>query len=344
VTHSQVPGWTHLRVQLCVVAESWDSEGAPDFQHYRGVEGRARSLRIRLGRGTSRSSLNLHPKQTTKWLVHIPGHPWVLGQATGTLDHKTHHGSDSGEATTFPHIVFSATRFAEATSKWFFFQGLPSWNPEIVPVEVLGLWELITLDCQVWSQRGLNQSCSPRRDLSNAASHSKFGGREEVDSRLLVVGSQTASLTPGPSFAHNLGYRCPNGQCEAIFDIYSSRPFQWHQEPLNARCFGPCCRTLNIQESRRTPNPQLWECWASPPHLAKVGLRQVEAGMVVALASKNAEINSLSSSVESFNKQAKPGQKASWWPCRPGFDVHPQIASCLSYHIKSAIVSLLAVI
>jgi hypothetical protein len=39
---------------------------------------------------------------------------------------------------------------------------------------------------------------------------------EEVDSRLLVVGSQTDSLTPGPSFAHNLGCRCPNGQCKAI--------------------------------------------------------------------------------------------------------------------------------
>ncbi len=102
LTHSQVPGWTHLRVQLCVVAESWDLEGAPDFQHYRGVEGRARSPRIRLVRGTRGSSLNLHPKQTTKWLVHIREHPWVLGQATGTLTHKTHHGPDSGEATTFP--------------------------------------------------------------------------------------------------------------------------------------------------------------------------------------------------------------------------------------------------
>jgi hypothetical protein len=100
-----------------------------------------------------------------------------------------------------------------------------------------------------------------------------FWGRKEVDSRLLVVGSQTASLTPGPSFAHNLGCKCPNDQCEAIFYIYASRPFQWHQEHLNARCFGPFCRTLNIRESRRTPNPQLWKCWASPPHLAKVGLR-----------------------------------------------------------------------
>jgi len=82
-------------------------------------------------------------------------------------------------------------------------------------------------------------------------------------------------LTPGPSFAHNLGDKCSNGQCEAIFDIYASRPFQWHQEHLNATCFGPCCRTLHIWESRRTPNPQLWECWASPLHLAKVGLRHL---------------------------------------------------------------------
>ncbi len=155
--------------------------------------------------------------------------------------------------------------------------------PETVPSGVPGLWEIITPDCDVWSRRGLNQTCIPRQDLSNDVSHSQFGGREEVDSRLLVAGSQTANLTPGPSFAHNLGYRCPNDQCEAIFYIYASRPFQWHQEHLNARCFGPCCRTLNIRESRRTPNPQLWKCWASPPHLAKVGLRQQIINISIAI-------------------------------------------------------------
>jgi hypothetical protein len=97
---------------------------------------------------------------------------------------------------------------------------------EIVPGGVPGLWELITPDCQIGLQRGLNRSCSPGRDLSNGVSHSRFGLREEVDSRLLVVGSQIASLTPGPSFAHNLGDKCPNAQCEGIFDIYASRPFQ----------------------------------------------------------------------------------------------------------------------
>jgi len=280
VTHSQVSGWTHFRVHRSVVTESWDLEDAPNFEHYKGVEGCARSPGIRLGRGTNRSSFDLHPKQTTKWLVHIPGHPWVLGQTTGTLDHKTHHGPDSGETTTFPHIVFFVTlRWGYIQMALFF--GTPKLEsrncPETVPVGVPGLWELITPDCQVWSRRGLNQSCSPRRDLSNAMSHFPFGGREKVDSRLLVVGSQTASLTLGPSFAHNLSDKCPNGQCEAIFDIYASRPFQWHQEHLNVRCFGPCCRTINIWESRRTPNPQLWKCWASPPHLAKVGLRHTSS-------------------------------------------------------------------
>jgi hypothetical protein len=152
--------------------------------------------------------------------------------------------------------------------------------PEIVPVGVPGLWELITLDSRFRSQRGLNQSCSPCRDLFNAISHSQIGCREKVDSWLLVVGSQIASLTPGPSFAHNLGYRCPNDQCEAIFDIYASRPFQWHQEHLNARCFAPCCRALNIRESWRTPTPDFSKCWVSPPHLAKVGVRHLHSKQI----------------------------------------------------------------
>jgi hypothetical protein len=98
--------------------------------------------------------------------------------------------------------------------------------PEIVSVGVPGLWELITHNCRVQLQRGLNQSCGSPRELSHSMSHSRIGCWEEVDSRLLVVRSQTASLTPGPSFAHNLGFRCPNDQCKAILDIYASRPFQ----------------------------------------------------------------------------------------------------------------------
>jgi len=221
--------------------------------------------------------MNLHQNKPPTWLVHILGHPWVLEQATGTLDHETHHGPDSGDATTIPHIVYSAT-LRRTHIQVALFPGTPkleSRNPTKCPDSgLLGLWEVIAPRPDLGSQRGLNRSCSPRRDLSNDVSQSQFGGRENIDSRLLVVGSQTASLTPGPSFAHNLGDRCPNGHCEAIFDIYASRPFQWHQEHPNARCFGPCCRALNTRESQGLQILTFSKCWASPPHLAKVRLRQ----------------------------------------------------------------------
>jgi hypothetical protein len=160
-------------------------------------------------------------------------------------------------------------------SECHFFPGTPEMEsrscPETVPVPVgvLGLWDFIAPRPNLRSGRGLNQSCSPWRELFNAMLHSRSARREQVDSWLLVVGSQIASLTPGPSFAHNLGCRCPNGQCEAIFDIYVSRPFQWHQERLNARCSGPCCRALNIRESRRTPNPHFFQVLGFTPTLGQ---------------------------------------------------------------------------
>jgi hypothetical protein len=200
----------------------------------------------------------MHPQTNHKELVSIREHHWVLGQATGTLTHKTHHGSDSGEASTFPHIVYSAA-LCRGYIQMALFPGTPKLEsrncPEIVPVGVPGLWEFIIFDFRIRSWRGLNQSCISPWELSNVVLHSRIGCWKEVDSRLLVVGSQTANLTPGLSFAHNLGCRCPNEQCKAILDIYASRPFQWHQEHLNARCFWPCCRTLKIRESRRTPSP-----------------------------------------------------------------------------------------
>jgi hypothetical protein len=151
---------------------------------------------------------------------------------------------------------------------------LESRNPPKCPGSGLpGLWEGITPRPDLGSRRGLNRSCSPRRDLSNGVSHFQIGHRERVDSRLLVVGSQTANLTPGPSFAHNLGCRCPNRECEGIFDIYVSRPFRWHQEHPNERCSGLPNRLLSFRKSQRTPIPTFSKCWASPPHLAKVGLR-----------------------------------------------------------------------
>ncbi len=92
-------------------------------------------------------------------------------------------------------------------------------------VGVPGLWTVIAPRPELGLGQGLNQSYSSHRELFNAVLHSLRRRQEEVNSRLLMVGSQIDSLTPGPSFAHNLGCRCPNGQCEAILGIYTSRAF-----------------------------------------------------------------------------------------------------------------------
>jgi hypothetical protein len=47
-------------------------------------------------------------------------------------------------------------------------------------------------------------------------SHSRSARREQIDSRLLVVGSQTVSLIPGSSFVHNLA---------ADVQMTNARPF-----------------------------------------------------------------------------------------------------------------------
>jgi hypothetical protein len=134
----------------------------------------------------------------------------------------THHGPNLGEATTFPLIVFSAA-LRRGYIQMALFPRTPKLESQNCPKTVLarvpGLWKLISPDCQVQLERGLNQCCRSPQELSIAMLHTVIGHRKEVDSRLLMVGSQIVNLTPGPSFAHNLGCRCPNGQCEASLDI-----------------------------------------------------------------------------------------------------------------------------
>jgi hypothetical protein len=88
-------------------------------------------------------------------------------------------------------------------------------------------------------------------------SHVAFTQGNRVDSWLFVVGSQTANLTTGFSFAHNLCFRCPNEQCEPISDIYTSIAFQWYKKLVEARSFDPCNHALKIRKSFRDSNSQI---------------------------------------------------------------------------------------
>jgi hypothetical protein len=123
-----------------------------------------------------------------------------------------------------------------------------------------GLCKLITLCSDLRLGWGLKKTCSSPSDLSNGVLHSTYTHRRRVDSRLLVVENQTANLTLGLSFCHNLCCKCPNGSCELIFDIYTSIVFQWYKERFKARCFDPCNCTLKFRMSQRTPKSPFWEC------------------------------------------------------------------------------------
>ncbi len=71
-------------------------------------------------------------KTNTSWLEVIL-HALGVGTSHGLIrTHLTHHGPDSGEATTFPLIVFSAAPHG-GYIQMLFFPGLPSWSPETIP-------------------------------------------------------------------------------------------------------------------------------------------------------------------------------------------------------------------
>jgi hypothetical protein len=154
-------------------------------------------------------------------------HAFGVGTSHGlTRTHMTHHGPDSGGGTTILPIVFFVPLHHTCT-RMALFPGTPKVESRNCPGFGLpGLWDIIASRLNLRSGQGLNQTCSPLRDLSNAVLHSSRACREWDHSRLLVVGSQIASLTPGPSFAHNLGCKCPSDQCKAILDMYTLTPFQ----------------------------------------------------------------------------------------------------------------------
>ncbi len=146
--------------------------------------------------------------------------------------------------------------------------------PKLQQLGLLQLWGRITSCADLWSQWGLKQSFSPRRELSKGMSHVSCTHGNRVDFWLLLVGSQTANLTPGHSFGHNLRYKCPNGQCEPILGIYASRSFWWYKERLEARSFDPCNYALKIRKSFRDSNS---------PHGSSLGSVRVHALTLFAL-------------------------------------------------------------
>jgi hypothetical protein len=222
----------------------------PAFNTKGGWEGRAESSGIRLGRGTSylviRSCIQIQP---TSWLELILHLFWCWDKPRATLNSLdspwpglkgSHHLSPYSILCSSPPHLHPNGSFSRDSQN-----GVPKLSRFGLP----GLWAFITFRPELGLGRGLNQSCSSPRELSNDVSHFTCTHRNQVDSQLLVVGSQIVNLTPDLFFYHNLCWRCPNGSYKAILDIYTSRPFQRYKEHLNARCFDPCNCALSFRES-----------------------------------------------------------------------------------------------
>jgi len=56
-----------------------------------------------------------------------------------------------------------------------------------------------------------------------------------------------------PFFGHNLCFKCLNGSCKPILDIYISIVFQWYKELFKPMGFVPCNCSLKIWESIGSP-------------------------------------------------------------------------------------------
>jgi hypothetical protein len=103
----------------------------------------------------------------------------------------------------------------------------------------------------------LKQSYSLQWELFNSMLHATCTLGNRVDSWILVVENQTINLIFSFSFDHNLCFRCPNGSCEPILDIYVSISFQWYKKLFKPMGFDLWNYAMKIQESIWTPTPTM---------------------------------------------------------------------------------------
>jgi hypothetical protein len=128
-----------------------------------------------------------------------------------TWIHRSHHGSDLREATTFPIIIFSMLGHRACIQMLF--------CPRIFEIGTPVTLELITSCTNLWLKWGLKQSCSPIQELFNDMWQATYTLINQGDSWLLMLKSQIGNLTPNLSFDHNLCFKYPNGSCESILNI-----------------------------------------------------------------------------------------------------------------------------
>ncbi len=174
-----------------------------------------------------------------------------------TRIHKTHHGLDLREGTTFPLIVFSMINHVSYIQMSFCL-GIPKLGiPKFPKLGLSAFWKAITSCVDLRLKWGFKQCCSSCWNISNDMWHTTWTHVFQGDSRLLMVRNQIGTLTFSPSFGHNLYFKYSNRSCELISNIYVSKAFQWHKNIFNPMNFDPWNTFLKIRESIETPPPKV---------------------------------------------------------------------------------------
>jgi len=181
----------------------------------------------------------------------------VLGQATGNSDSQDSPQLELGGSHHLPpySIFYASPRGSHPNG--FLFHDSQMGVPKLPNSRLLQLWNPITLRTDLRLRWSLKQSYSLHQGLFNGMWHATFTQGNLVDSWLLMVGSQITNLIPDLSFGHNLCFKCPNGWCELILDIYVSIAFHWYKELFKPMGFNPCNLSLKIWESFEIPTPQV---------------------------------------------------------------------------------------
>jgi hypothetical protein len=181
-----------------------------------------------------------------------------------TQTHKTHHGLDLREATTFPFIIFYVPGHRASTHNSFCL-ATPNLGVSKFPkLGLLRLWRPITSSTDLRLRWGFKQSCIHHREFSKDMQHATFTRVNKRDSWLLVIKSWISTLTPDPSFGHNYVLSAQMGHASPFL----TSKFQWYNEHFNQINFDPCNRPLNIWESIWTLIPKVGThlgVWGSIP-------------------------------------------------------------------------------
>jgi hypothetical protein len=155
--------------------------------------------------------------------------------------------------------------------------GILSWDSQVgvskfLNLGLLQLWGPITFSIDLQLIWGLKQSFISCWKIFNDMWHATYTQGNRVDSRLLVIRSQIANLTLtlGPSFDHNLCFRCANESYKLILDIYVPRSFQWYKKRFSNEFWPLQLLSKDSRVHRDSNSPKWefpWECEGSFPRI-----------------------------------------------------------------------------